>query len=63
MKVLVSLIKEGVFNHPFWTRSMRSDFMVPPFAIGVAIMILLKDSIIDNLKNLSLVMKKRESEV
>ena len=63
MKVLVSLIKEGVFNHPFWTRSMRSVFMVPPFAIGVAIMILLKDSIIDNLKNLSLVMKKRESEV
>lgn len=63
MKVLVSLIKEGVFNHPIWTRSMRSVFMVPPFAIGVAIMILLKDSIIDNLKNLSLVMKKRENEV
>lgn len=64
MKVLVSLIKEGVFNHPFWTRSMRSVFMVPPFAIGVVVLILLKDSLIDNLKDLSLVMTKRkESEV
>lgn len=64
MKVLVSLIKEGVFNHPIWTRSMRSVFMVPPFAIGVAVLILLKDSLIGNLKDLSLVMTKRkESEV
>jgi hypothetical protein len=43
---------------------MRSVFMVPPFAIGVALMILLKDSLISNLKDLSLVMTKRkESEV
>jgi len=64
MKVLVSLIKEGIFDHPIWTRSMRSVFMVPPFAIGVALMILLKDSLISNLKDLSLVMTKRkESEV
>jgi hypothetical protein len=27
------LLDEGFLSHPFWTRSIRSLFLIPPFAM------------------------------
>jgi hypothetical protein len=64
LTVLVAMIKDGYFNHRFWTRSMRGVFMVPPFAIFVACLIFLKHSLVENFKNWLFVMEKRkDSEI
>lgn len=60
LSVLRSLIDDGVFSNPFWTRSLRGIFIMPPFAIMVYLGIILKDSISYNLKNLKFIMTKRK---
>ena len=55
-------IKDGYFNHRFWTRSMRSVFMVPPFALVVAGLIFLVYSLKENFKNFLFVMEKRSED-
>ena len=48
------------FKNKFWTRSLRSVFLVPPFAIAVILFVIAKDSLSSNFDNLRKVMKKRE---
>jgi hypothetical protein len=57
---LTQLISEGYFKNKFWTRSLRSVFLVPPFAIAVILFVIAKDSLSSNFDNLRTVMKKRE---
>jgi hypothetical protein len=57
------LIRRGYFQNELWTRSLRSSFLAPPFAIIILLFILLtclfKKSLKSNSENLQLVMKKR----
>lgn len=62
LQVLTAMIKDGYFNHRFWTRSMRSVFMVPPFALVVAGLIFLVYSLKENFKNFLFVMEKRSED-
>lgn len=57
---LTYLIEDGYFSKPFWTRSLRAFFLAPPFAILIVATIILKDSLKSNIKNIRVVMKKRE---
>jgi len=57
---LTMLIEHGYFDNPFWTRSLRSCFITPPFAIAIVLLIALKDSLKTNLENIKVIMKKRE---
>ncbi len=54
------LIEHGYFDNPFWTRSLRSCFITPPFAIAIVLLIALKDSLKTNFENIKVIMKKRE---
>lgn len=58
--VLKLLIENGVFSNPFWTRSLRGIFVAPPFAIMVYLVIIFKESLSHNLKNLKFIMTKRK---
>jgi hypothetical protein len=60
LTVLSALIKDGYFDHPFWTRSLRSMFIVPPFAIVIALVIFLIHSISTNFSNIKFIMTKRK---
>lgn len=61
LMVLSSLIKEGYFDNPFWTRSLRSMFIAPPFAIMIAFGIFIKESLSTNLSNIKFIMTKRKN--
>lgn len=54
------LIDDGKFSNPFWTRSLRSVFMVPPFAILIVLAIVCKQSLSDLGKNVKFIMTKRK---
>ena len=60
LSCLVFLIEQGYFNHKFWTRSLRSTFVMPPFAILVYSVIFFKESVSVNWENLKMVMTKRK---
>lgn len=60
LSCLTILLKNGYFENPFWTRSLRACFLAPPFAIAVVALIALKESAITNWENIKMVMKKRE---
>lgn len=59
LSCLTHLINEGYLDHPFWTRSNRAVFVVPPFAILIVSFILAVDSVKTNVKNLDQILKKR----
>ncbi len=54
------LIDSGKFKHPFWTRSLRSVFLVPPFAILIICYMALKESLSDLGKNIKFITTKRK---
>lgn len=56
---LTHLINEGYFDNPFWTRSNRAVFLVPPFAIAIVTFILTVQSVKSNFQNIKQVLKKR----
>lgn len=60
LSCLVFLIEQGYFSHKFWTRSLRSTFVTPPFAILVYSVIFFKESVSVNWENLKMVMTKRK---
>jgi hypothetical protein len=60
LQVLTELIRNGLFENKFWTRSLRSIFIMPPLAIILMVIILLKDSLKMNFINISKVMEKRK---
>jgi hypothetical protein len=60
LSCLTYLIEDGYFDHPFWTRSLRAAFLAPPFAILIVAIIIAKDSVKSNIKNIGIVMKKRD---
>ncbi len=60
LSCLVFLIEQGYFSHKFWTRSLRSTFVMPPFAILVYSVIFFKESVSVNWENLKMVMTKRK---
>lgn len=60
LSCLTHLIEEGYFDNPFWTRSLRAVFLAPPFAILIVAFIIAKDSVKSNIKNIGIVMKKRD---
>ena len=60
LSCLVFLIEQGYFSHKFWTRSLRSTFVMPPFAIFVFSVIFFKESVCVNWENLKMVMTKRK---
>jgi len=62
LTVLTAMIKDGYFNHRFWTRSMRAVFMVPPFALVLAGLIFLIHSLKENFGNFLFVMEKRKED-
>ncbi len=62
LTVLTAMIKDGYFNHRFWTRSMRAVFMVPPFALILAGLIFLLHSLKENFSNFLFVMEKRKED-
>lgn len=55
------LIDDGKFDNPFWTRSLRSALMIPPFAILIVLSIACKQSISDLIKNVKFITTKRKS--
>ncbi len=56
-------IEAGYFDHPFWTRSMRSALLAPPFAIIYMMMYFITIWSFDLLKwsfcSIAMIMKKR----
>lgn len=62
LTVLTAMIKDGYFNHRFWTRSMRAVFMVPPFALVLAGVIFFFHSLKENFTNFLFVMEKRNQD-
>lgn len=61
LSCLAYLINEGYFSHKFWTRSLRSTFLMPPFAIMAFSVIFFKESIKVNWENFKLVTTKRKN--
>jgi pilus assembly protein TadC len=60
LSCLTYLIEDGYFDNPFWTRSLRAMFLAPPFAILIVGFLVAKQSLKSNIKNIQVVMKKRE---
>jgi hypothetical protein len=60
LAVLTAMIKDGYFNHPIFTRSIRAVFMLPPFSLVILFVLFLKESISENFTNFVFVMKKRK---
>lgn len=54
------LIDKSYFDNPFWTRSLRSVFMFPPFAIMIILAISAKESLAFVWENITFVMTKRK---
>lgn len=62
LMVLKGLIDDGVFDHPFWTRSLRSIFVMPPFAILVLCGIYFIKSLKFNYENYKFITTKRKNQ-
>jgi len=61
LHAITDLISRGWLSKPFWTRSIRATFAVPPFGMVLWFCIFLWESVEKNIENFSQIMTKREN--
>jgi hypothetical protein len=61
LNLVTDLISRGWLSKPFWTRSIRATFAVPPFGFALWFCIFLIESVAKNIENFSQIMTKREN--